>query len=152
MMDKSFDFAAAEGRASALWEETGAFRAGRADRAGAQPFCVVIPPPNVTGVLHMGHALNNTLQDILARFKRMQGFNVLWLPGMDHAGIATQLVVERQLAKDGIKREAIGREKFVEQVWEWKEKSGGMILDQQKRLGISVDWARGRFTLDEGLS
>lgn len=123
------------------------------DEKSTKPtYSMVIPPPNVTGVLHMGHALNNTLQDILARFKRMQGFNVLWLPGMDHAGIATQIVVEKQLAKDGIKREAIGREKFVEKVWEWKEKSGGMILDQQKRLGISVDWKRSRFTLDEGLS
>src|SRR5580704_949365 len=122
------------------------------EKSSKPSYCIVIPPPNVTGVLHMGHALNNTLQDILVRFKRMQGFNVLWLPGMDHAGIATQLVVERQLAKEGIKREIIGREKFVEKVWEWKEKSGGMILDQQKRLGISVDWARSRFTLDEGLS
>jgi valyl-tRNA synthetase len=115
-------------------------------------FSMVIPPPNVTGVLHMGHALNNTLQDILARFKRMQGYNVLWIPGMDHAGIATQIVVEKQLAKEGIKREVLGRDKFVEKVWEWKEKSGGLILDQQKRLGISVDWPRQRFTLDEGLS
>jgi len=122
------------------------------EKSSKPSYCIVIPPPNVTGVLHMGHALNNTLQDILVRFKRMQGFNVLWLPGMDHAGIATQLVVERQLAKEGVKRETLGREKFVEKVWEWKEKSGGMILDQQKRLGISVDWKRSRFTLDEGLS
>src|SRR6185436_326333 len=107
-----------------------------------------IPPPNVTGSLHIGHALNETLQDLIARFKRMQGFNVLWLPGTDHAGIATQMVVERMLAKEGVKREALGREKFLEKVWEWKAKSGGMILDQQKRLGLSVDWTRSRFTMD----
>ena len=153
MMDKSFDFAAAEGRASALWEETGAFRAGRADRAEAQPFCVVIPPPNVTGNLHMGHALNNTLQDILCRYWRMNGRDVLWQPGVDHAGIATQMVVERMLMeRQEPDRRALGRKAFVERVWAWKAESGGAIVAQLKRLGASCDWSRERFTLDEGLS
>jgi valyl-tRNA synthetase len=153
MMDKSFDFAAAEGRASTLWEETGAFRAGRADRADAQPFCVVIPPPNVTGNLHMGHALNNTLQDILCRYWRMNGRDVLWQPGTDHAGIATQMVVERQLMeRQEPDRRALGRKAFVERVWAWKAESGGAIVSQLKRLGASCDWGRERFTLDEGLS
>src|SRR5215475_666009 len=153
MMDKSFDFAAAEGRASALWEETGAFHAGRADRAMAKPFCVVIPPPNVTGNLHMGHALNNTLQDILCRYWRMKGRDVLWQPGTDHAGIATQMVVERKLAETGNQdRRAMGREAFIKRVWEWKAESGGAIIGQLKRLGASCDWSRERFTMDEGLS
>ena len=153
MMDKSFDFAAAEGRASALWEETGAFRAGRPDRAEAQPFCVVIPPPNVTGNLHMGHALNNTLQDVLCRYWRMNGRDVLWQPGVDHAGIATQMVVERQLMeRQEPDRRAMGRKAFVERVWAWKAESGGAIVAQLKRLGASCDWSRERFTLDEGLS
>jgi valyl-tRNA synthetase len=153
MMDKSFDFAAAEGRASALWEKTGAFRAGRPDRAQAQPFCVVIPPPNVTGNLHMGHALNNTLQDVLCRYWRMRGRDVLWQPGVDHAGIATQMVVERMLTeRREPDRRALGRKAFVERVWAWKAESGGAIVAQLKRLGASCDWSRERFTLDEGLS
>jgi valyl-tRNA synthetase len=153
MMDKSFDFAAFEGRASALWEETGAFRAGRPERAEARPFCVVIPPPNVTGNLHMGHALNNTLQDILCRYWRMNGRDVLWQPGVDHAGIATQMVVERMLMeRQEPDRRALGRKAFVERVWEWKAESGGAIVSQLKRLGASCDWSRERFTLDEGLS
>ena len=153
MMDKSFDFAAAEGRASALWEEAGAFRAGRADRAAARPFCVVIPPPNVTGNLHMGHALNNTLQDVLCRYWRMNGRDVLWQPGVDHAGIATQMVVERMLMeRQEPDRRALGRKAFVERVWAWKAESGGAIVSQLKRLGASCDWSRERFTLDEGLS
>ncbi len=153
MMDKSFDFAALEGRASALWEETGAFRAGRPERAEAPPFCVVIPPPNVTGNLHMGHALNNTLQDILCRYWRMNGRDVLWQPGVDHAGIATQMVVERMLMeRQEPDRRALGRKAFVERVWEWKAESGGAIVSQLKRLGASCDWSRERFTLDEGLS
>src|ERR1700735_4346266 len=153
MMDKSFDFAAAEGRASALWEETGAFRASRADRAEAQPFCVVIPPPNVTGNLHMGHALNNTLQDVLCRYWRMNGRDVLWQPGVDHAGIATQMVVERQLMeRQEPDRRAMGHKAFVERVWAWKAESGGAIVAQLKRLGASCDWSRERFTMDEGLS
>ncbi len=153
MMDKSFDAAAVEARVSALWEETGAFRAGRADRAGAEPFCMVIPPPNVTGNLHMGHALNNTLQDILARYRRMNGRDVLWQPGTDHAGIATQMVVERKLAEaQEPDRRAMGREAFLERVWAWKAESGGAIVQQLKRLGASCDWSRERFTLDAGLS
>ena len=125
MMDKSFDAAAVEGRVSAFWEETGAFRAGRPDRADAEPFCMVIPPPNVTGNLHMGHALNNTLQDILARYRRMNGRDVLWQPGTDHAGIATQMVVERKLAEaQEPDRRTIGREAFLKKVWTWKAESG----------------------------
>ena len=153
MMDKSFDFAAVEGRVSALWEETGAFRAGRPERAAARPFCVVIPPPNVTGNLHMGHALNNTLQDILCRYWRMNGRDVLWQPGVDHAGIATQMVVERMLMeRQEPDRRALGRKAFVERVWAWKAELGGAIVAQLKRLGASCDWSRERFTLDEGLS
>jgi valyl-tRNA synthetase len=153
MMDKSFDFAAAEGRVSALWEETRAFRAGRAERTSARPYCVVIPPPNVTGNLHMGHALNNTLQDVLCRYWRMNGRDVLWQPGVDHAGIATQMVVERMLMeRQEPDRRALGRKAFVERVWAWKAESGGAIIAQLKRLGASCDWSRERFTLDEGLS
>ena len=117
-----------------------------------EPYCIVIPPPNVTGTLHMGHALNNTLQDILCRYKRMRGFNVLWQPGTDHAGIATQNVVEKDLMKKNISRHDVGREKFIEMVWEWREKYGGMIINQLKKLGSSCDWSRERFTMDEGLS
>ena len=153
MMDKSFDAKAVEIRISALWEETGAFRAGRPDRAAAKPFCVVIPPPNVTGNLHMGHALNNTLQDILCRYRRMNGSDVLWQPGTDHAGIATQMVVERMLTEaQEPDRRTMGRESFLRRVWAWKAKSGGAIVQQLKRLGASCDWSRERFTLDEGLS
>ncbi|HEV7439320.1 MAG TPA: valine--tRNA ligase [Methylobacterium sp.] len=153
MMDKTFAPAAAEARASAAWEEHQAFRAGRPERAGAEPYCIVIPPPNVTGTLHMGHALNNTLQDILVRFERMRGRDVLWQPGMDHAGIATQMVVERRLAETGAPdRRSLGREAFVERVWAWKAESGGTIIKQLKRLGASCDWSRERFTMDEGLS
>ena len=153
MMEKSFDAAAVESRVSALWEETGAFRSGRPDRAGAKPFSMVIPPPNVTGALHMGHALNNTLQDILARYWRMNGRDVLWQPGTDHAGIATQMVVERKLMEaQEPDRRTMGRDAFVERVWAWKAESGGAIVEQLKRLGASCDWSRERFTLDEGLS
>jgi len=134
----------------AYWEEHNLFRAdAHSDR---QPFCIVIPPPNVTGTLHMGHALNNTLQDILCRYKRMKGYNVLWQPGTDHAGIATQNVVEKDLASRGMDRHGIGRERFVEMVWHWREKYGGLITNQLKRLGCSCDWSRERFTMDEGLS
>jgi valyl-tRNA synthetase len=153
MMEKTFDPAAVEGRISARWEAEGAFRAGRPERAGAEAFCVVIPPPNVTGNLHMGHALNNTLQDILCRYRRMKGADVLWQPGTDHAGIATQMVVERQLMeRQEPGRRALGRDKFLERVWAWKAESGGAIVNQLKRLGASCDWSRERFTLDEGLS
>ncbi len=132
------------------WEEDGCFCA---DEKSAKPhYSIVIPPPNVTGVLHMGHALNNTLQDILARWKRMEGCEVLWMPGTDHAGIATQNVVEKQLATEGLNRHAIGREEFVRRVWSWREESGGQIIEQLKRLGASCDWARERFTMDDGLS
>jgi valyl-tRNA synthetase len=152
MMDKTFDPSAVEARISARWEEAEAFKAGRADRRDAVPYTIVIPPPNVTGSLHMGHALNNTIQDILCRFERMRGKDVLWQPGMDHAGIATQMVVERQLAERQIQRRDLGREEFINRVWEWKEESGGTIVRQLKRLGASCDWSRERFTMDEGLS
>src|SRR5262249_30509330 len=133
-----------------LWETRGYFRADPFSKS--RPYCIVIPPPNVTGSLHVGHALNNTLQDILIRWKRMEGFNTLWQPGMDHAGIATQVVVERQLATDGVTKEALGRDAFVQRVWKWKEESGGTIIRQLKRLGASCDWERERFTMDPGLS
>ncbi|MGC2222343.1 MAG: valine--tRNA ligase [Methylocella sp.] len=153
MMEKTFDPRAVEGRIASAWQEAGAFRAGRPERAGAAPFTIVIPPPNVTGALHMGHALNTTLQDILCRFERMRGKDVLWQPGTDHAGIATQMVVERRLMEDQEPgRLALGREKFLARVWEWKVQSGGAIIEQLQRLGASCDWPRERFTLDEGLS
>ena len=153
MMDKSFEVADVEKRAAARWEAAGAFRAGRPERRNAEPYCVVIPPPNVTGNLHMGHALNNTLQDVLCRYQRMNGRDVLWQPGTDHAGIATQMVVERQLAeRQEADRRTLGREAFLARVWEWKAELGGAIVGQLKRLGASCDWSRERFTLDEGLS
>ena len=153
MIDKTYQPAAVEGRIYQAWEEAGAFRAGRPERAGAKPYSIVIPPPNVTGSLHMGHALNNTLQDILARFERMRGRDVLWQPGTDHAGIATQMVVERQLMERQEKsRRDMGRTEFLKRVWAWKEESGGTIINQLKRLGASCDWSRERFTMDEGLS
>lgn len=148
MMEKTFDPQAVEGRIAAAWQAAGAFEAGRPERAGAEPFTVVIPPPNVTGSLHMGHALNTTLQDILCRFERMRGKDVLWQPGTDHAGIATQMVVERQLMeRQQPGRLALGREKFLARVWEWKAQSGGAIVNQLQRLGASCDWTRERFTL-----
>jgi valyl-tRNA synthetase len=150
MLDKHFVPNEVEGRIYCKWEESGAFRAG--SRPDAEPFCIMIPPPNVTGRLHIGHALNNTLQDILARFERMRGKDVLWQPGTDHAGISTQLVVERNLAERQQSRTALGREKFLAEVWKWKEESGGAIVQQLRRLGASCDWSRERFTLDEGLS
>jgi valyl-tRNA synthetase len=153
MIEKTYQPGAVEGRIYAAWEAAGAFRAGRPERAKAAPYCVVIPPPNVTGSLHMGHALNNTLQDILCRFERMRGKDVLWQPGTDHAGIATQAVVERQLAERGEPSSRVmGREAFIKRVWEWKAESGGTIISQLKRLGASCDWSRERFTMDEGLS
>ena len=153
MIEKTYQPAEIEARISAAWESAQAFRAGRPDRADAQPYCIVIPPPNVTGSLHMGHALNNTLQDVLCRFERMRGRDVLWQPGTDHAGIATQMVVERQLMeRQQPSRRELGREKFLERVWDWKAESGGTIINQLKRLGASCDWSRERFTMDEGLS
>jgi valyl-tRNA synthetase len=149
MLEKTFDPSEAEPRLYEAWEASGAFQ----PQGEGAPFCIVIPPPNVTGSLHIGHALNNTLQDILARFERMRGRRVLWQPGTDHAGIATQMVVERKLAEEGNKgRRELGREKFLERVWTWKEESGGIILNQLRRLGASCDWSRERFTMDEGLS
>src|SRR4051794_6956737 len=151
MLDKTFDPKTAEPRLYAAWEASGAF-APTSDPA-AEPFSIVIPPPNVTGSLHIGHALNNTLQDVLIRFERMRGKAALWLPGTDHAGIATQMVVERQLAEAGNQsRRDLGRDDFVAKIWEWKAKSGGTIVNQLKRLGASCDWSRERFTLDPGLS
>ncbi len=153
MLEKTYDSAATEPKIAELWEKAEAFKAGAGSQPGADPFAVVIPPPNVTGSLHMGHALNNTIQDIMVRFERMRGKNVLWQPGMDHAGIATQMVVERQLMeRQEPNRHAMGREKFVERIWQWKEESGGLIFNQLRRLGASCDWSRERFTMDEGLS
>ena len=146
-MDKTFNAAEAEPRIAARWETEGAFRAG-ANARRPESFCIMIPPPNVTGSLHMGHAFNNTLQDILVRWHRMRGFDTLWQPGQDHAGIATQMVVERELAKAGNEgRREMGREKFLEKVWEWKAQSGGTIIGQLKRLGASCDWERNAFTM-----
>jgi valyl-tRNA synthetase len=153
MIEKNYQPADIESRMSRIWEESGAFRAGRPERRDAKPFTIVIPPPNVTGSLHMGHALNITLQDILCRFERMRGRDVLWQPGTDHAGIATQMVVERQLMeRQEPGRREIGRARFLERVWQWKAESGGVIVNQLKRLGASCDWSRERFTMDEGLS
>jgi valyl-tRNA synthetase len=147
---KGYEPGEVEERWYKYWEENGLFQ-GEAT-SEKKPYCIVIPPPNVTGTLHMGHALNNTLQDILCRYKRMKGHNVLWQPGTDHAGIATQNVVEKDLTAKGTDRHQVGREKFIELAWEWREKYGGMIINQLKRLGSSCDWSRERFTMDEGLS
>ena len=148
-MDKHYDAKAAEAKWYKFWEENGCFHQ---DPDGREPYSVVIPPPNVTGILHMGHALNQTIQDILVRWRRMQGKNTLWLPGTDHAGIATQNVVEKALKKEGKRRQDLGREKFLERVWEWKREYGGTIVHQQRMLGNSTDWRRERFTFDEGCS
>ena len=161
MLDKTYRPETVEGRQYERWETAGAFRADPA--AGGEPYAIMIPPPNVTGSLHLGHAFNNTIQDILIRFYRMQGRNVLWQPGTDHAGIATQMVVERMLAEQGValdrgvppkdgETETIGRDAFIDKVWAWREESGGTILKQLRRLGATCDWARERFTMDEGLS
>ncbi|MBM3335263.1 class I tRNA ligase family protein, partial [Candidatus Sumerlaeota bacterium] len=133
-----------------FWEESGFFTADPTDSRST--YCIAIPPPNITGVLHMGHGLNNTIQDILVRWKRMAGFNTLWIPGTDHASIATENVVEQQLAKEGTGKRQLGREKFLERVWQWREQYGGTIIHQLRRLGCSCDWTRERFTLDPGLS
>lgn len=150
VLEKGYDPAKVEDKWSSYWINNGFFKADVNDLR--KTFSIVIPPPNVTGSLHMGHALNNTLQDILARFKRMDGFNVLWMPGTDHAGIATQNVVERHLAQKGISRHSLGREKFIEHIWKWRKEFGGIIINQLKKLGASCDWSRERFTMDEGLS
>jgi valyl-tRNA synthetase len=151
-LDKAFDPSRFEARWYAHWVRLGLFTAGGGAAVGRPPYSMVIPPPNVTGRLHMGHALNNTLQDILARWRRMRGDDVLWLPGTDHAGIATQMVVDRALQKEGTGREALGREAFVQRVWRWKEEYGDAIIDQLKKLGCSCDWSRQRFTLEPALS
>ncbi len=148
---KSFEPADIERRWYQTWEDRGYFAAGD-DPAKPEAFCILLPPPNVTGTLHMGHGFNQTLMDALTRYYRMRGANTLWQPGTDHAGIATQIVVERQLERDGISRHDLGREKFLEKVWEWKAYSGGTITQQMRRLGSSCDWTRERFTMDEGLS
>ena len=150
-MTKNFSPIESEIKIFDKWEKSGAFRAGANAKPNAERFCIMIPPPNVTGSLHMGHAFNNTLQDILTRWHRMRGFDTLWQPGQDHAGIATQMVVERQiLEQEGISRQALGREDFLKKIWEWKEKSGDTIITQLKRLGASCDWERNRFTMDPG--
>jgi valyl-tRNA synthetase len=149
-LPKNFNPQEVESRWYALWEARGYFRADANSQKPA--FAMVMPPPNVTGSLHIGHMLNQTVPDVVIRWKRMQGFNTMWLPGMDHAGIATQNVVERELRKEGKTRHDLGREKFVERVWEWKKEYGGRILGQIRRIGSSCDWSRERFTLDEGLS
>jgi valyl-tRNA synthetase len=149
-MEKSYNPHQVEEKWYQYWEKHGYFRADEDSKQKA--YSIVIPPPNVTGVLHIGHALNNTLQDILIRLKRMEGYAVLWMPGTDHAGIATQNVVEKQLLEEGLDRHALGREKLIERVWKWKEQSGGTIINQLKKLGASCDWSRERFTMDEGLS
>lgn len=150
MLEKNFDFKNNESLIYKSWDDGGAFACD--PQSSRQPFTIMMPPPNVTGTLHLGHALTYTLEDILVRYKRLQGFDALWQPGTDHAGIATQMVVERQLAAEGLSRQGLGREKFLERVWAWKEESGNTIVHQQRRLGISPDWKRSRFTLDEGLS
>ena len=149
-LDKVYEPQKSEAKWYQYWLDHEYFKAQ--DKSSCKPYSIVIPPPNVTGMLHMGHALNNVLQDIMTRYKRMQGYNALWLPGMDHAGIATQNVVEQELAREGITRHDLGREAFIERVWEWKSRYGGVIINQLKRLGCSCDWSRERFTMDEGLS
>ena len=140
-----------EGRVYEMWEKNGCFEGHR--DPDKKPFTIVMPPPNVTGQLHMGHAMDCTLQDVLIRFKRMQGYAALWMPGTDHAGIATQIKVEEELrTKEGLSRYDLGREKFLERVWDWKNRYGARIVEQQKKLGVSCDWSRARFTMDEGLS
>src|SRR5580765_179384 len=149
---KTYDPNAAERHHYARWEALGYFAPEINKDPDARPFTIVIPPPNVTGSLHLGHALQHTMMDVLTRHKRMLGFRTLWLPGMDHAGISTQLMVTRALKKEGLTRHDLGREKFVERVWQWKQEYGGQILNQMRREGVSVDWSRLKFTMDEDLS
>ena len=149
-MEPRYDPSGVERRWQETWEAEGLYAAG-AGRRRAETFVICVPPPNVTGELHMGHALNGAMQDVLVRWHRMRGFDVLWQPGLDHAGIATQMVVERELARTGnASRREMGREAFVKKVWEWKEQSGGTILEQSRRLGDSFDLSRDRFTMDPG--
>jgi len=147
-MDKSYQPKDIEQRQYERWEKNDWF----APSGSGEPYCIVIPPPNVTGTLHMGHAFQDTIMDTLIRYNRMRGKNTLWQPGMDHAGIATQMVVERKLNGEGISRKELGREKFVERVWQWKQESGGQIFNQLRRMGSSLDWSRDRFTMDDDLS
>ena len=147
---KKYNHIEEEKKISDFWIKKGLFKPKK--RKLNKRFSVVIPPPNITGRLHMGHALNNSLQDVLVRYNRMKGLETLWQPGTDHAGIATQAIVEKNLEKEGIKKNDLGREKFIEKIWEWKEQSGGIILDQLKKLGCSCDWSRTRFTMDKKLS
>jgi valyl-tRNA synthetase len=149
-MPPQYDPQEVEPRWAEAWVERGYFHADAS--SGKPPYCIVIPPPNVTGPLHIGHAIGRTIEDTLIRRARMRGFEALWVPGMDHAGIATQVLVERKLREEGTDRRELGREAFVERVWEWKERYGGEIVGQMKRLGTSLDWQRERFTMDEGLS
>ncbi|MGH6631508.1 MAG: class I tRNA ligase family protein, partial [Burkholderiales bacterium] len=150
MLEKTYRPTDIESRLYEQWEKAGAFASDV--QSNAEPFTIMMPPPNVTGSLHVGHALDNTLQDVLIRYRRMRGRNTLWQPGTDHAGIATQMVVERQLAAQGVSRENLGREDFVAKIWEWKAQSGDTIFQQLRRLGASADWPRARFTMDEDLS
>ncbi|WP_340147729.1 class I tRNA ligase family protein [Desulfosarcina cetonica] len=150
LLDKSYSPEDVEKRWYTYWEQEKLFAAD--ETTAKTPYSIVIPPPNVTGVLHMGHALNNTMQDIMCRYRRLKGDSVLWMPGTDHAGIATQNVVEKKLAAEGSDRHQLGREKFIEAVWEWRKQYGSAIINQLKRLGASCDWDRERFTMDEGLS
>ena len=150
-LPKVYDPKIVEDEIYKMWMDNGCFRAD--PDPDKKPFSIVMPPPNVTGQLHMGHAMDCTLQDILIRFKRMQGYSALWLPGTDHAGIATQIKVEEELrTKEGLTRHDLGREKFLERVWDWKHQYGNRIVQQQMKLGASCDWSRARFTMDEGLS
>ncbi|MDI3281517.1 MAG: class I tRNA ligase family protein, partial [Bacillota bacterium] len=149
-MPKVYQPSAVEERQYRFWLEGGFFHAEVEE--DKQPFCIVIPPPNVTGQLHLGHAWDNTLQDIIIRWRRMQGYNAVWIPGTDHAGIATQIRVEEELAREGLSRHDLGREKFLERVWAWKNEYGSRIINQLKRLGSSCDWERERFTMDEAYS
>src|SRR6059036_3193483 len=149
---KQYDPKQAELHHYARWERLGLFAPEINKDPDAPVFSIVIPPPNVTGSLHMGHALQHTMMDVMTRHKRMSGYRTLWLPGMDHAGISTQLMVTRELKKEGLTRHDLGREKFLERVWQWKHESGGQILNQMRREGASVDWSRERFTMDENLT
>lgn len=150
MLEKNYRPSEAEAKQYERWSKSGAFKADLDSKA--EPFTIMMPPPNVTGSLHVGHALNHTLQDTLIRYRRMCGRDTLWQPGTDHAGIATQMVVERELAKEGRTRNDLGREGLIARIWEWKSQSGGRIVEQLKSLGASADWDRERFTMDEQLS
>ncbi|MBA0915984.1 MAG: class I tRNA ligase family protein, partial [Nitrosospira sp.] len=153
-LTKSFEPQLIESHWYSVWDDAGYFKpmSSNAPSEGVPPYCIMLPPPNVTGTLHMGHAFQHTLMDALSRYHRMLGNNTLWQPGTDHAGIATQIVVERQLDQQNINRQDLGREEFLNRVWQWKEESGSTITRQMRRMGASCDWSRERFTMDEGLS